>query len=172
MLAVHGRGSCVVPRSRSRRWPSPPWRSPARADAYVYWAELPPPRVFTTFGGLYRANLDGTGNQLLSEAGFNPYGVAVDNAHLYWAGPPGNIARANLDGTGADPSFITGLNSPGSFIYGVAVDGAHVYWTSADTDTIGRANLDGTGVNQSFIARGQRAGRGGGRRRPRVLGEL
>ena len=124
----------------------------ARAEAYVYWTELPPPRVPIPFGGLYRANLDGTGNQFLTEAGFNPYGVAVDNAHLYWAGPPGNIARANLDGTGADRSFITDLNSPGSPIYGVAVDGAHVYWTSADTGTIGRANLDGTGVNRSFIA--------------------
>ena len=78
--------------------------------------------------------------------------MAVDDTHLYWAGPPGNIARANLDGTGADPRFITDLNSPGSFVYGVAVDGAQIYWTSADTGTIGRANLDGTGVNRSFIA--------------------
>ena len=125
----------------------------ARADAYIYWTELPPPRVSIN-GGLDRANLDGTGGQFLTQSGLfsNPYGVAVDNAHLYWSGPPGNIARANLDGTGTDPSFITDLNSPGSPIYGVAVDGAHVYWTSAGTDTIGRANLDGTGVNQSFIA--------------------
>jgi hypothetical protein len=125
----------------------------ARAEAYVYWAEPPAPRVFTTFGSVYRANLDATGTQFLTEAGMYPYGVAVDEAHLYWAGPPGNIARANLDGTGVDQSFITDLNPPpGSPIYGVAVDGAHVYWTSPDAGTIGRANLDGTGVNPSFIA--------------------
>jgi hypothetical protein len=125
----------------------------ARAEAYVYWAEPPTPRVFTTFGSVYRADLDGTGTQFLTEAGMYPYGVAVDEPRLYWAGPPGNIARANLDGTGVDQSFITDLNPPpGSAIYGVAVDGAHVYWTSADTGTIGRANLDGTGVDQSFIA--------------------
>ncbi len=125
----------------------------ARAEAYVYWGEPPTPRVFTTFGSVYRADLDGTGAQFLTEAGMHPLGVAVDGAHLYWAGPPGTIARANLDGTGVNQSFITDLNPPpGSPIYGLAVDGAHVYWTSADAGTIGRANLDGTGVDQSFIA--------------------
>jgi len=125
----------------------------ARADAFVYWTQLPPPRVFTTLGALYRGNLDGTGTQVLTEAGFNPYGVAVDGAHLYWSGPPGKIARANLDGTGVDQSFITDLNPPeGSLIYGVAVGGGHVYWTNANAGTIGRANLDGTGVNRTFIA--------------------
>ena len=47
---------------------------------------------------------------------------------------------------------------------------AFVYWANIGTGTIGRANLDGTGANQSFIT-GARAPRGGGRRRPRLLGQ-
>ena len=125
----------------------------ARAEAYVYWTELPPPRVSHPPGGLYRANLDGTGGQFLTEVGSYPYGVAVDNAHLYWSGPPRATSRGPTS-TAPAPTRASSPTStlPASPIYGVAVDGAHVYWTSADTDTIGRANLDGTGVDRSFIA--------------------
>jgi hypothetical protein len=125
----------------------------ARAEAYLYWGEPPPPRVPIPFGSIYRAGLDTTGAQSLTEAGMYPLGVAVDGAHIYWAGAANTIARSNLDGTGVNKSFITNPSPPpSSSVYGLAVDGAHVYWTSADAGTIGRANLDGTGVDQTFIA--------------------
>jgi hypothetical protein len=120
----------------------------ARADAYVYWASLPP-KAFVPSPGVERANLDGTGAQGLIPAAqplFGVYGVAVDNAHVYWTNPTQTIGRANLDGTGIDQSFIAGSTG----LTGVAVDGAHVYWAS--DAGIGRANLDGTGVNPTFIA--------------------
>ena len=61
----------------------------ARADAYVYWASLPP-KAFVPSPGVGRANLDGTGAQDLSPrraTAFGAYGVAVDNAHVYWTNP-------------------------------------------------------------------------------------
>jgi virginiamycin B lyase len=120
----------------------------ARADAYVYWASLPP-KAFVPSPGVERANLDGTGTEGLIPAAqplFGVYGVAVDNAHVYWTNPSQTIGRANLEGTGVNQSFIAGTTG----LTGVAVDDAHVYWAS--DAGIGRANLDGTGVNQSFIA--------------------
>ena len=130
--------------------------------SHVYWAN------FDT-GTIGRANLDGTGvNQSFITGASDPAGVAVDASHVYWANAgTGTIGRANLDGTGANQSFITGASSPG----GVAVDAGHVYWGNASTDTIGRANLDGTGANQSFISRRLQPRRGGGRLRPRLLGQ-
>ena len=79
----------------------------------------------------------------------DPYSVAVDPGHVYWANFVTNsIGRANHDGTGSEPNFITGASDP----YGVAVDSGHIYWANSATSSIGRANLDGTAVNQSFIS--------------------
>src|SRR5436305_1154757 len=79
-------------------------------------------------------------------------GASPAGAYVYWAnanGPGPVLPRVNLDGTGANPNFITGVNSA----QGVSVDSAHVYWgNNSFPPSIGRANLDGTGVNQNFIA--------------------
>jgi len=131
--------------------------------AHIYWADL-------SSASIGRANLDGTGvNQSFIGPGqvgvvpgtftppgaFNPQGMAVDGAYVYWADSfldqnnlqTGVIARANLDGTGINDTFIVVEDaSP----LGVAIDGTHVYWTGSNV--IGRANLDGTGVTQGFIA--------------------
>ena len=117
----------------------------ASANAYVYWASLPP-KAFVSSPGVERANLDGTGAQGLIPAAqplFGVYGVAVDDAHVYWTNPSQTIGRANLDGTGVDQSFIAGTTG----LTGVAVDAAHIYWAS--DGGIGRANLDGTGVDRT-----------------------
>lgn len=63
---------------------------------------------FSDFGApaLYRANLDGTGLELLADGSdglVNPRGVALDTAagHMYWADMgSAQIMRANLDGSG------------------------------------------------------------------------
>ena len=124
--------------------------SAGRADALVYWAN----EGGSTIG---RGSLDGADvDQSYITGGYNPCGVAVDSAHLYWTngggtfapnGPGTTVGRANLDGTDVDQSFIEGASAPCN----IAVDGAHIYWTNQGSDTIGRANLDGSGVNESFI---------------------
>src|SRR5215469_11585148 len=118
----------------------------------IYWTDGVP-------GTIGRANIDGTGAiQNLVEGGSQPYGVAVDAAHIYWTNVlsginAGTIGRANLDGTGVNQNFITGVNPTG----GLAVDGGHIYWgNQADIQTpaagtIARANLDGTGIDPNFI---------------------
>jgi virginiamycin B lyase len=121
-----------------------------RAEALIYWSNFGD----TTIG---RANLDGTGvDKTFIDPNGSPTGLAVDEAHVYWASPFGgadlidSIGRANLDGTGVDHNFIAGANLPTA----VAVDDAHVYWANWGTDSIGRANLDGTGVDQGLIPAG------------------
>jgi virginiamycin B lyase len=121
-----------------------------RAEAYIYWTDPD--------GTIGRANLDGTGvdESFISAAG-SPCGLAVDDAHIYWAGGFGKtIARANLDGTDVEESFISHTNPNPC---GVAVDDAHVYWATetgtpgvtSGTGTLARANLNGTGIDESFI---------------------
>ena len=115
------------------------------AHAQVYWGNY-------NAGTIGRATLTGMAvdESFITAAPFvNPYGVAVDGAHVYWAnytGTTNTIGRANLDGTGVDQSFITGATA-----CGLAVDGAHIYWADINAHTIGRANLDGTDADPNFI---------------------
>jgi virginiamycin B lyase len=119
----------------------------ARADAFIYWANLAP--VPGTIG---RANVDGTGaDQSFITTGVKaPAGVASDGTYVYWANSGTNsIGRAFANGAEPNPKFITGALVP----EGVAVDANHIYWANGD-GTIGRANLDGTNVQQHFINTG------------------
>jgi hypothetical protein len=73
-----------------------------------------------------------------------PYAVAVNADHIYWANQAANsIGRANIDGGAVDPNFITGGLQ---LVSGVAVSSKYVFWATAQTGDqwIGRANLDGT----------------------------
>ena len=79
------------------------------------------------FAPIARADLDG-GNinrKFINFTGTSgcPQGLAVDGAHIYWAGVFDDfhqaVGRANLDGSGVNAAFMTHLDNP----YGVAVDG-------------------------------------------------
>src|SRR5499427_2769921 len=93
----------------------------AAGTPQIYWTDGVP-------GTIGRANIDGTGSiQNLIGGGSQPYGVAVDAAHIYWTNVltgngAGTIGRANLDGTGVNQNFIIGVHPTG----GLAVDGGHV----------------------------------------------
>ena len=129
---------------------------------HIYWTNTPSALPCTSSGNVWcastigRANLDGSEVNAAFIAGANnPWGVAVDDTHVYWTNVGtgtagvGTIGRADLDGSNVDQSFITGASYPA----GLAVDANHIYWANAGAGgVIGRANLDGTGVDQSFIA--------------------
>jgi hypothetical protein len=68
-----------------------------------------------------RADLDGSNvNQSFITGASQPFGVAVDAEHLYWANSfiTNTIGRADLDGSNPNQSFITGASEP----FGVEVD--------------------------------------------------
>ena len=104
-------------------------------------------RMYYSAGNqVYRANLNGSGQQLLFTAtqSWPMSAVAVDgtNGHVYF-GADRQIRRMNLDGSNV-VTVVRGASS----IRDVEVDVAagYVYWLDADTisDCVCRARLDGT----------------------------
>ncbi len=74
------------------------------ANNYLYWTQE------NAQSGLYRANLDGSGqSQLLSVSG-HPRSLAIDpeSSKLYWT-TAGGVFRSGLDGTGME-TIATGLS--------------------------------------------------------------
>ena len=112
----------------------------------MYWVELG--------GAIKRANLDGSGVELLVlNPGEVPNGIALDvhARKMYWTAPlAGEIVRANIDGSGIE-TVVSGLGDP----YGIAIDqiAGNVYWTDNFLSVIQRANLDG-GNNQTLVSTG------------------
>ena len=106
----------------------------------MYWADAFAPEVA-------RANLDGTGFEVLVSTVSRPVDIALDpvNNKIYWADDgtsSARIQRANLDGTNVE-DVATGFND----VLTVAVDpsGGKVYWVGDDGsgDSMRRADLDG-----------------------------
>src|SRR5262249_15227305 len=74
----------------------------------MYWVDY-------EAGDIRRANLDGSGQQILIKGLNGPLGPALDLAggKMYWANiNGGEIRRANLDGTGQE-TLVLGQNAPG-----------------------------------------------------------
>lgn len=110
---------------------------------HLYWS--------LWWGGIARANLDGSGVDTAFLATPGQAGsLATDGVHIYWSVPNDTrIGRARVDGSDVDPDFVV-LDDGGS-PDGVAVDGASVYWTDNQLGRVGRVNVDGSGANPDWI---------------------
>ena len=112
----------------------------------MYWADQDASEIL-------RANLDGSGQQVLVTGQSVPSRIALDVAagQMYWTNESttgGGIQRANLNGTGEQSLIGMGQVVP----FGIALDiaGGRMYWTDAGSiGDIRRANLDGTGSKSS-----------------------
>jgi integrin beta 2 len=97
-------------------------------------------------GGIWRANLEGAGQQILVGGQVSAFGIALDTAtgQMYCTDTGGidDIRRANFDGTG-EQVLVTGQNGPA----GIALDitSNKMYWVNQFGGTLSSANLDGTG---------------------------
>ena len=97
----------------------------ATSPTDVWWAYSAPrgtgptPTAASTLvDGIGRANLEGTGAELVVEpGGVFARAIAVNDTHVYWTGGR-SIGRSNLDGSAVSQCFITGTDTRG----GVAVD--------------------------------------------------
>ncbi|HZM33743.1 MAG TPA: hypothetical protein VFC18_04545 [Burkholderiales bacterium] len=110
----------------------------ARGADQLYWTDA-------SFWTINRANIDGSGVQVLVNTNAFPQSIAIDNSggKMYWGEVLGALRRANLDGSGAQ-DLVLSIGPTG-----VALDsaGGKVYWTDPYvTGWIHRANLDGTQV--------------------------
>ena len=107
----------------------------------LYWTEKTGDRT----GRIRRANLDGTGVQLVKNLTSVPHSVALDtvNGKLYLTNAWGKIQRLNVDGSNFQPNFITDLDAPGGLALDVS-DGK-VYWTEA-SGRVRRADFNGSNI--------------------------
>jgi hypothetical protein len=114
---------------------------PARSD-FIYWCGFDD-------GNIWRANIDGSGQQSLISGLRIPGGLALDltGGKMYFGDQgSGIIYSANLDGSGLI-TLIDGLFQP--IQIRLDVSGSQMYWTYGGFDSTGgiqRANLDGSGL--------------------------
>ncbi|MCP4195115.1 MAG: hypothetical protein GY768_31325 [Planctomycetaceae bacterium] len=94
-----------------------------------------------------RADVDGTGSELLASGMSEVRGVAVDfrNRMLYWADNGADrIQRAPMDGGIPEDLVTTGLRFPAGIVLDLPSN--KMYWADALAGKIQRANLDGSNV--------------------------
>lgn len=119
---------------------------------HIYWAD--PGR------GIFRANLDGIGVELLLSNDLLEIGsvfdVAIDKTagKLYWTDfSLARIKRANLDGTNIE-TLVVGLNDHNHLT--VDPETAKIYWTYTPADqgssAVYRSNLDGSNVQNLGVS--------------------
>lgn len=108
----------------------------------LYWSLLLDPS-YDTFGGLLRANLDGSEMEHVVERG-EVVGFTLDlqGRKIYWTDDRGTIQRANLDGSSVEDLFAPPVRAP----YAVSLDAMEerIYWTDLLSGTVQRADVDGS----------------------------
>jgi len=101
-------------------------------------------KVYWTTESLYRANLDGTGQEALLATNWGSSSIDLDlaNGKIYWHHVATNeFGRANLDGSAPESLF----SEAGSVLeFRIDPAGGKIYWTNQDSHQVVRANVDGT----------------------------
>jgi hypothetical protein len=106
-------------------------------SSHVYWAG---------FGGVYRANLDGSHVQLVASV-YSACSVVVDDSHIYLGECNGNpVLRTDLDGSNA-------FYFPGVAAESLSLYGGRVYWAS-NASRIDVANVDGSNLGVGLFTGG------------------
>ena len=80
-----------------------------------------------------RINADGTDERLLTNA-YNPFGIAVDDTHVYYSSLAVNLLRVGLDGGTPEP--IGPKDAPYNDTF-VALDKDRFYWAFYDNNEVG-----------------------------------
>ncbi len=118
------------------------------AAGKMYWSQR--------FGGIRRANLDGSGVETVVDAaaGFGPRGVALDvgAGKIYWVCDTSDaIQRADLDGSNVETLYTA--ESPAALL-GITLDTAagRMYWVDSDNASIWRADLDGSDAEVILVS--------------------
>ena len=132
----------------------------------MYWLE--PSAAFDPIERIYRANLDGTGLEILVDGLSRGLGLVVDpvERRIYWAvwdtdANDATISSASLDGT-----HIREIAVFDAYLFDLALDGQNrkLYWILRDPNDnpgvpdffrIQRGNLDGSNIEE--LVSGQRA---------------
>ena len=113
-------------------------------EGKVYWTLLYDGGTFyESYGGLLRANLDGSEVEYVVERG-EVVGFTLDlqGRKVYWTEARGTIHRANLDGSNVEDLFAPQVRAP----YAVALDAREerIYWSDLLSGTVQRADADGS----------------------------
>lgn len=99
----------------------------------------------STFGNIWRMNVDGSEPEVIVSGLDDPYGIALDVSgnKVYWVDDAGNVSRANLDGTSPELGI---LNVPDASWRALALDveNGKMYVYDANIEELYVANLDGS----------------------------
>jgi serine/threonine-protein kinase len=94
----------------------------------------------------------------LASGQYNPYGLAIDGANVYWIAVGngttvrGSVLKCAIGGCGGAPTAIaTNLDRPQT----LAIDGSYVYWTDAADGAIFKCPLTGCVGAPTTVASGQ-----------------
>ena len=119
------------------------------SSAKIYWAALPSGSPPDGAREIYRANLDGSGSELLvASAGFSVDGMALDStqSRLFWTAfdlpsAQGIVRSSNLDGSDVQTVIVAAQSAP--FAIDLDRSNGRVYWTDTVNKNIHVADYDG-----------------------------
>lgn len=103
--------------------------------------------LWTTYsdGEIRRANLDGSGAEVLISGLSSPHGITIDstNGFIYWV-ELGAVKRANVDGSGV----TTIASQSGAGLIFIQIINGELYWSDNTNGKIYKSNLSGSSVTE------------------------